>query len=99
MPYCTVCVPAVISRVVGPVPVAPLSSAMVNGMEALHVTAIEDVALSAEVSSDAVPKFMLLAETLHWFATVAETDIVPLTVVVPPAPARAAQLDCEVVSQ
>src|SRR5260370_36469113 len=93
MPYCTVCVPAVISRVVGPVPVAPLSSAMVSGMLALQVTAIEDVAVSAEVSSEAVPKFMLLAETLHWLATVAETDIVPLLVVVPPAPANAAQVE------
>ena len=51
------------------------------------------------LSSDAVPKFMLLAVTLHWFATVAEIDIVPLTVVVPPAAARAAQLGYEVVFQ
>src|SRR6266540_3452415 len=99
MPYCTVCVPAVISRAVGPVPVAPLSRAMVSGIAALHVTEMLDVALSAEVSNDAVPKFMLLAATLHWFATVAEIDIVPLTVAVPPAAARAAQVAYEVVFQ
>src|ERR1700686_3742199 len=38
MPYGAVWVPAVINRVVGRLPVAPLSSAMVSGMGTLQVT-------------------------------------------------------------
>ena len=88
--------PAVISRLVGPVPVAPLSSAMVTGRLALQLTEICPVALSAELKSEALPKFMLLADTLHWLATTADAESVLLLVcVLPPALARAEQVGCE----
>jgi hypothetical protein len=67
-----------------------------------HCTSVEicAVALSAEISSEAVPKFILVADALHRLTTVAETENVPLAVVVVPAPpTKAAQVDCELVSQ
>ena len=91
--------PAVISRLVGPVPVAPLSSAMVTGSVALQLTDTCAVALSAAVNSEALPKFMLVADTPHWLATIADAENVPVAVVAVPAAANAAQVDCEVVSQ
>ena len=82
---------------VGPVPVAPLSRATVNGIVALQLTEICAVALSAEVKSEALPKFMFVAETPHWCTTVPETENVPLSFCELFPPMRAAHVDAEVV--
>src|SRR5438105_696884 len=99
MPYRIVLEPDAKKRFVGPVPVAPLSSATISGMVPLHVIVTCAVALSVEVSSDALPKFMFVADTLHWFDTAADTENVPLTIVVPPVLTSAGHVDCEAVFQ
>ena len=91
--------PDFISRLVGAVPVAPLSSATVTGRLALQLTVTCAVALSAVLSSEALPKFMLVADTPHWLATIADAENVAVAIVVVPALAKAAQVACEAVSQ
>ena len=71
-------VPDFICRVVGPVPVAPLSSATVTGVLALQVTDTVAVAFTAFVSTDAVGNAMLVAVVVHWAATLAVIDRVPV---------------------
>ena len=52
-------VPDVTSRFVGLPPVAPLSRATVSGIAALQPTEVCAVAGSADISTEAVPKFTL----------------------------------------
>ena len=52
-------------------------------MAPFQLTEIAAVALNGDVSTLAVPKFKLPAVTLHWLTTVAETERVPVTGVLP----------------